>query len=113
MHLELLPTRVDADVYHALALRNEAASVTRERIGDFEYLVAATSLAVRQLGILTVPLTSRQREIDEQLDTLDRRALLAALLFILGGAGLGYSNGGANLGSSQPADPCDQPHRAW
>ena len=33
----LLPTRVDAAVYHALALRNEAASVTRERIGDFEY----------------------------------------------------------------------------
>jgi signal transduction histidine kinase len=87
----LLPTRVDAGVYHALALRNEAASVTRERIGDFEYLVAATPLAVRQQGILTVPLTSRQREIDEQLDTLDRRALLAALLFILAGAGLGYS----------------------
>ena len=40
----LLPTRVDAAVYHALALRNEAASVTRERIGDFEYLVAATPL---------------------------------------------------------------------
>jgi signal transduction histidine kinase len=86
----LLPTRVDADVYHALALRNEAASVTRERIGDFEYLVAATPLAARQLGILTVPLTSRQRDIDEQLDSLDRRALLAALLFILAGAGLGY-----------------------
>ena len=87
----LLPTRVDAAVYHALALRNEAASVTRERIGEFEYLVAATPLAVRQLGILTVPLTSRQRDIDDQLDTLDRRALLAALLFILAGAGLGYS----------------------
>jgi signal transduction histidine kinase len=86
----VLPNRVDADVYHALALRSEAASVTRERIGDFEYLVAATPLAVRQQGILTVPLTSRQREIDEQLDTLDRRALLAALLFILAGAGLGY-----------------------
>ncbi len=87
----LLPTRVDAAVYHALALRNEAASVTRERIGEFEYLVAATPLPIRQLGILTVPLTSRQRDIDDQLDTLDRRALLAALLFILAGAGLGYS----------------------
>jgi signal transduction histidine kinase len=86
----LLSTRVDADVYHALSLRNEAASVTRERIGDFEYLVAATPISVRQPGILTVPLTSRQREIDAQLDTLDRRALLAALLFILGGAALGY-----------------------
>jgi nitrogen fixation/metabolism regulation signal transduction histidine kinase len=87
----LLPTRVDAGVYHALALRNEAASVARERIGEFEYLVAATPLPLRQLGILTVPLTSRQRDIDQQLDTLDRRALLAALLFILAGAGLGYS----------------------
>ena len=87
----LLPTRTNAEVYRALGLRNEAALVTRERIGTFEYLVAATPLTVRQLGILTVPLASRQREIDQQIDTLDRRALLAALLFILGGAGLGYS----------------------
>jgi nitrogen fixation/metabolism regulation signal transduction histidine kinase len=71
-------------------LRNEAALVTRERIGQFEYLVAATPLTIRQLGILTVPLTSRQREIDQQLETLDRQALLAALLFILGGASVGY-----------------------
>jgi signal transduction histidine kinase len=87
----LLPTRTPAEVYRALALRNEATIVTRERIGTFEYLVAATALTVREIGILTVPLTSRQREIDQQIDTLDRRALLAALLFILGGAALGYS----------------------
>jgi signal transduction histidine kinase len=86
----LLPTRTPAEVYRALALRYEPALVTRERIGTFEYLVAATPLAVRQLGILTVPLTSRQREIDQQIDTLDRRALLAALLFILAGASVGY-----------------------
>jgi len=86
----LLPTRTPAEVYRALSLRNEPALVTRERIGTFEYLVAATPLAVRQLGILTVPLTSRQREIDQQIETLDRRALLAALLFILGGASVGY-----------------------
>jgi signal transduction histidine kinase len=87
----LLPTRLDAGVYQALTLRNEAAVVTREQIGPVEYLVAATPLSVRSGGILTVPLASRQREIDAQLDTLDRRALLAALIFILGGAGLGYS----------------------
>jgi signal transduction histidine kinase len=86
----LLPTRTPAPVYRALGLRNEAALVTRERIGQFEYLVAATPLTIRQLGILTVPLTSRQREIDQQLETLDRQALLAALLFILGGASVGY-----------------------
>jgi signal transduction histidine kinase len=86
----LLPTRTNAQVYRRLGLRNEAALVTRERIGQFEYLVAATPLTIRQLGILTVPLTSRQREIDQQIETLDRRALLAALLFILGGASVGY-----------------------
>jgi hypothetical protein len=32
----LLPTRANADVYRALALRREAAAVARERIGDFE-----------------------------------------------------------------------------
>jgi signal transduction histidine kinase len=85
-----LPTRTSAEVYRALILRNEPAVVTRERVGNFEYLVAATSLAGRQLGVLTVPLTSRQREIDQQIETLDRRALLAALLFILSGASVGY-----------------------
>ena len=108
----LLPTRADADVYRALALRNEAASVTRERIGDFEYLVAATPLAVRQLGILTVPLTSRQREIDEQIDTLDRRALLAALLFILARRRPRLFDGGADLRSREPPDPRHAAHRA-
>ena len=82
------PTRTPADVYRALALRNEAATVTRERIGAFEYLVAGTPLGRAAAGtILTVPLTSRQREIEEQIDTLDRRVLLGALLFILAGAG--------------------------
>jgi signal transduction histidine kinase len=88
----LLPTRANADVYRALALRREAAAVSRERIGDFEYLLAAAPVVVRTTeAILTVPLTSQQREIDNQIDALDRRVLLAALLFILGGAGLGYT----------------------
>jgi len=88
----LLPTRANADIYRALALRREAAAVARERIGDFEYLLAAAPVLVRSTeAILTVPLTSQQREIDAQIDALDRRVLLAALLFILGGAGLGYT----------------------
>jgi nitrogen fixation/metabolism regulation signal transduction histidine kinase len=88
----LLPTRASADVYRALMLRREAAAVARERIGDFEYLLAAAPVVVRTTdAILTVPLTSQQREIDAQIDALDRRVLLAALLFILGGAGLGYT----------------------
>ncbi len=87
----LLPTRTPADVYHALELRNEATTVIREQIGTLEYLVAATSMTTRQLDtMLTVPLTSRQQEIEEQIDTLDRRVLLGALIFVFGGAGIGY-----------------------
>jgi signal transduction histidine kinase len=88
----LLPTRTNADIYHALKLRNEAATVVRERVATIDYLLAGTPLTVRQSdGILTVPLASRQQEIDEEIATLDRRVLLASLLFILAGAGLGYS----------------------
>jgi nitrogen fixation/metabolism regulation signal transduction histidine kinase len=89
----LLPTRTPADVYRSLALQNEAATVTREQIGGLEpYLLAATSITTRQLdnAVLTVPLTSREQEIERQIDTLDRRVLLGALLFVFGGAAIGY-----------------------
>ena len=87
----LLPTRTPGDVYRALVLRNDAATVTRERLGDLEYMVAATPIDARQLeAMLTVPLTSRQQEIEREIDTLDRRVLLAALLFIIAGSGIGY-----------------------
>ena len=87
----LLPTRTPADVYYALELQNQAATVTREHIGTFEYLMAAAPLKVRQTdAMLTVPLTSRQQEIEGQIDTLYRRVLLGALIFILVGAGIGY-----------------------
>jgi signal transduction histidine kinase len=87
-----LPTRTPAAIHHALEIRNDAAAVTHERIGTFEYLVAATPLTARQFtGVLTLPLPSRQQEIDAEIETLDRRVLLAALLFVCFGAGLGYS----------------------
>ena len=37
-----------------------------------------------------MPLTSREQEIEEQIDTLDRRVLLGALFFIFAGASIGY-----------------------
>ena len=85
----LLPTRVPADVYRALELRNQQSVVTEERGGTLdEYLVAATPLAGRWM--LTVPLTSRQQDIEAQITTLTRRLLLGTLIFVLGGAFLGY-----------------------
>jgi signal transduction histidine kinase len=85
-----LPTRTPAEVHQALQLSREAAVVVRERVGALSpYLVAAMPLF--EEGILTVPLTSRQQEIEDEIEALDRRVLLAALLFILAGAGIGYS----------------------
>jgi signal transduction histidine kinase len=88
----LLSSRTPAEVYGALALRREGGAVARERIGDFEYVVAAAPIRLGTIdAMMTVPLTSRQRDIDSQIDALDRRVLLAALVFILAGAGLGYT----------------------
>ena len=84
-----LPTRTPAEVHLALELRREAATVIRERVGSLSpYLVAAARLF--EQGILTVPLTARQQEIEQEIETLDRRVLLAALFFIFGGSLLGY-----------------------
>jgi signal transduction histidine kinase len=103
----LLPTRTPDDVYLALTLRNEAATVTRERIAALDYMVAATPVDARDLeAMLTVPLTSRQQEIEREIDTLDRRVLLAALLCILAGAGIGYSM------AERIADPVNRLTRA-
>ena len=87
----LLPTRTPADMYRSLELQNDAASVVREQIGAMSYLVAGTSIATRELNaMLTVPLTSRELQIEDQIDTLDRRVLLGALLFAFAGAAIGY-----------------------
>jgi two-component system, NtrC family, nitrogen regulation sensor histidine kinase NtrY len=60
-------------------------------VGTYSYLVAATPVRVQNReAILTVPLTLRQQEIEGQIDELDRRVLMAAVLFILLGAAIGY-----------------------
>jgi nitrogen fixation/metabolism regulation signal transduction histidine kinase len=104
----VLPVRTPADVYVALQLRNEATTVTTEQIGSAQpFLVAGTRMTARQIDdTLTVPLASRAQEIEGQIDTLDRRVLLAALLFILAGAGIGYSM------AERIADPVNRLTRA-
>ena len=89
----LLPTRTQGEVYRAIVLdgrpsyRRHAKRSARTR-----YLVAAAPVRVQNRdAILTVPLTLRQQEIEAQIDELDRRVLLAAVLFIMLGAVIGYS----------------------
>jgi signal transduction histidine kinase len=87
----LLPTRTPGAVYQAVAIERLATYVGQDRIGADEYLVAATPVRVGgRDAILTVPLASRQREIEREIDELDRGVLLGALVLICLGAGLGY-----------------------
>ena len=87
----LLPTRTPGDVYSAILLEGRPSFVGRERAGDFEYLIAATPVQLEgREAVLTIPLASRQQETDAQIDELDRRVLLAAVLFMMIGAGIGY-----------------------
>lgn len=87
----LLPTRTPGDAYRAILLEGRPAYVGRERAGGLDYLVAAAPVRVRErAAVLTVPLTTRQQETEAQIEELDRRVLLAALLFIMVGAGIGY-----------------------
>jgi len=87
----LLPTRTAADVYRAIVLERRAAYVAEERLGQFSYMVAAAPLKIAGAnGLITVPLTLRQRAIDREIDDLNRRILLGILTFILIGSALGY-----------------------
>ena len=88
----LLPTRTPGEVFRAILLDGRPSYVGREEAGGLEYLTAATPVRIQggRQAVLTVPLTSRQQETQAQIDELDRRVLLAALLFIMLGAGIGY-----------------------
>lgn len=103
----LLPTRTPGDAYRAIMLEGRPSFVGREAAGGVEYLVAAAPVRVQDRdAILMVPLTSRQQEIEGQVEELDRRVLLAALLFIMLGAGIGYSM------AERIADPVNRLMRA-
>jgi signal transduction histidine kinase len=103
----LLPTRTPAEVARAIAMDRQASYVGDERLGALEYTVAAVPVRDGESGaILTVPLTLRQQEIEREIDALDRRVTLAAVLFILLGAGIGY------VTAERIADPVNRLTRA-
>ena len=87
----LLPTRTPDGVYAAIALAHMPSYVAEDAIGSLRYLVAAAPIrAAGRDAILTVPLASRQREIESQIADLDRGILLGVTLFVLLGAGGGF-----------------------
>jgi nitrogen fixation/metabolism regulation signal transduction histidine kinase len=78
-------------VYRSIVLDRLPAFVGEEEVNGSPYLVAAAPVRTGDReGIVTVPQTLRQREIEMQIDELDRRVVSAAVLFVLLGAAIGY-----------------------
>jgi signal transduction histidine kinase len=103
----LLPTRTPDEVYRAIVLDHLPNVVTEDQIGGVPYLLAAAPVrTVGRNAMLTVPLAFRQHEVEREIDELDRGVHLAALFFILLGAGIGLSM------AERIADPIRQLTRA-
>ena len=89
----LLMPRTPGDVFYNLMINRLPTYVGVEQVGDASqpYLVAAAPVRTAgREGIVTVPLTLRGQEIDQQIDELDRQVLFASVLFVLLGAWLGH-----------------------
>jgi signal transduction histidine kinase len=88
----LLPTRTPEAVYRAIVLQRFPSFVVEDQLGATPFLIAATPVrAAEREGILTVPAALRQRDIEREIDDLDRGVHLAVLCFILLGAAIGLS----------------------
>lgn len=103
----LVPTRTPDDVYRAIVLQHLPSFVTEDSIATTQYMLAATPVQTGgRNAVLTVPLAFRQQEVEREIDDLDRGIYLAALFFILLGAGIGLSM------AERIADPISQLTRA-
>jgi len=87
-----LPTRTPAEAYRQIALARRPVFVAEDRLGTFSYNVAAAPVpALGRDMLITVPLASRQREIERQTDELTQGVLTGAVLLVLFAAALGAS----------------------
>ncbi len=87
-----LPTRTPDAVYRAIVLDRLPSFVDEDQIGTVPYIIAAAPVRTGESDrILTIPLATRQREIEREIDDLDRGVHLAVLCFVLLGAAIGLS----------------------
>jgi signal transduction histidine kinase len=88
---QLLSPRTPGDVYRAILLDRLPTYVGHEQVGELPYQLAAAPVrSGGREGIVTVPMTNRQQQIEQQIDELDRRVLSGIVVFSLLGAALGY-----------------------
>jgi signal transduction histidine kinase len=88
---QLLSLRTPADIYRSILLDRLPTYVREEVVGTFRYSLAAAPVrSSGREGIVTVALTNRQQQIEQQIDELDRLVLTGFVLFSLLGAALGY-----------------------
>ena len=91
----LLPKRTPAGVYREIALDRLPTVVRPDRLGTFQYLVAAAPVpSLSRDAVVSVPLATRQREIDHQIDELNRGVLVGAVIVVLFAAALGTAVAG-------------------
>jgi signal transduction histidine kinase len=90
----LLPTRTPASAFRHIVLDRLPTFVAKDRLGTFEYLVAAAPVARGRDAVISVPLAPRQREIEQEIDKLNRGVLVGAGVLLLFAAGLGASVAG-------------------
>jgi signal transduction histidine kinase len=89
---QLLPTRTPAAVYRKVVLERAPTYVGVQQVGAIGYYVAAAPVRTAgRDGVVTVPVTLRQQEIEQQIDELDRRVLFGAVLLSLLGGAFGYA----------------------
>ena len=88
----LLPTRTPAQVYRAIALQRLPTYVGQDRDRRLRLPGGGDAGAHRRRATRSSPCRwrSRQREIEREIDELDRGVQLGALVLILLGAALGY-----------------------
>jgi nitrogen fixation/metabolism regulation signal transduction histidine kinase len=90
----LLSARAVPSVYEDIVLKRANQSLHRESVGTFQYLVVSVPTALEyweEPGILSLPLASRQPEIDRRVASLNQTVLLAAICFAVLAAFLAYS----------------------
>ncbi len=89
----LLGSRAAPAAQREVVVERRSHSLHLESVGAFQYRVVSVPIVLEpwtEPGILSIPLASRQVEIDRRVASLNQMLLLAAVAFSIAAAGLAY-----------------------